>query len=172
MRLGGFGEGLSENVCEAYSFLVNNYSPGDEVYFFGFSRGAFTVRATAGLVANIGLCADTAMDQFWMAYDAYKQRGEKPIMETDWYLHNGGNEWLANCDKNVSIEVVGVWDTVGSLGWPSNNLIDLSKRNKAYGFHDTNISPRKVSLPYDVAEENIVLGCLKHWFQTRILTDV
>ena len=44
-RQGAFGEGLSENVCEAYNFLVNNYESGDEVYMFGFSRGAFTARS-------------------------------------------------------------------------------------------------------------------------------
>ena len=42
---GGTGAGLAENVCEAYNFVVNNYSPGDEIYVFGFSRGAYTARA-------------------------------------------------------------------------------------------------------------------------------
>ena len=42
---GAFGEGLSENVCEGYNFLVNNYEEGDEVYIFGFSHGAYTARA-------------------------------------------------------------------------------------------------------------------------------
>ena len=42
---GGTGAGLAENVCEAYNFVVNNYSAGDEIYVFGFSRGAYTARA-------------------------------------------------------------------------------------------------------------------------------
>lgn len=42
---GGTGAGLAENVCEAYNFVVNNWTDGDELYIFGFSRGAYTARA-------------------------------------------------------------------------------------------------------------------------------
>jgi uncharacterized protein (DUF2235 family) len=55
VRAGTLGEGLSENVREGYSFLSNNYSPGDEIFLFGFSRGAFTVRSIAGLIGAVGL---------------------------------------------------------------------------------------------------------------------
>ena len=55
IRGGGFGVGLSRNVQQAYRFLFENYEPGDELYFFGFSRGAFTARSTAGLVRNSGI---------------------------------------------------------------------------------------------------------------------
>lgn len=63
--VGYSGSGLDENVCEAYSFLASNYCPGDEVFFFGFSWGAYTTRACAGLVANVGLCKDIQMSRFW-----------------------------------------------------------------------------------------------------------
>jgi uncharacterized protein (DUF2235 family) len=54
--LGGvFGQGLDENIRLAYEWLVENYNPGDEIYIFGFSRGAFTARALAGLVAIQGI---------------------------------------------------------------------------------------------------------------------
>ena len=55
LRGGGFGIGLSRNVQECYGFLVDNYEPDDELYFFGFSRGAFTARSTVGLVRNSGI---------------------------------------------------------------------------------------------------------------------
>jgi uncharacterized protein (DUF2235 family) len=53
--MGAVGEGLSDTVREAYSFLSNNYAPGDEIFLFGFSRGAFTVRSIAGLIGAVGL---------------------------------------------------------------------------------------------------------------------
>lgn len=56
---GAFGEGLSENVCEGYCFLANNYEEGDEVYIFGFSRGAYTARAYVDVVVN-GIALDCA----------------------------------------------------------------------------------------------------------------
>jgi len=54
-RQGGIGDGLAENVIEAYNFIVLNYQPGDEIFCFGFSRGAYTARAVAGLVGDIGV---------------------------------------------------------------------------------------------------------------------
>ena len=53
--MGAVGEGLNQNVREAYSFLSNNYAPGDEIYLVGFSRGAFTARTVAGLIGVVGL---------------------------------------------------------------------------------------------------------------------
>src|SRR5437868_13270999 len=55
LRGGAFGMGLSSNVMDAYRFLVDTYEPGDMLYLFGFSRGAFTARSLAGLVRNCGI---------------------------------------------------------------------------------------------------------------------
>src|SRR5689334_4218024 len=52
---GAFGFGLFHNVIAAYRFLAQNYEPGDEIFVFGFSRGAFTARSVAGMVARVGL---------------------------------------------------------------------------------------------------------------------
>src|SRR6516165_301666 len=49
LRGGAFGAGLSRNVIDTYRFIVQNYEPGDELFFFGFSRGAFTARSAVGL---------------------------------------------------------------------------------------------------------------------------
>jgi len=53
--MGAVGEGLNQNVREAYSFVANNYALGDEIYLIGFSRGAFTVRTVAGLIDAVGM---------------------------------------------------------------------------------------------------------------------
>ena len=52
---GGLGKGLDKNITDCYRFLVHNYEPGDEVYFFGFSRGAYTARSCIGLIRNAWL---------------------------------------------------------------------------------------------------------------------
>ena len=65
---GGLGLGLSQNVRDAYAFLVNNYAPGDEIFLFGFSRGAFTARSIAGLIGAIGLLHPTEMGRFTDAW--------------------------------------------------------------------------------------------------------
>ena len=177
---GYFGSGLDENVCEAYNFLANNYNPGDEVFFFGFSRGAYTARACAGLIANVGLCKDIQMSRFWEMYTIYKtkprevkiedtewgksnpaveQKSEKEMKPEDWITISKGDKkmapykvpkgagatWLAFCQKPI-IKVVGVFDTVGSLGYPVNILVDVTAWNKAYQFHDTDIHPGKISI--------------------------
>ena len=52
---GAWAKGLSENVCQAYDWIVDHYDEGDEIFIFGFSRGAYTARSLAGLIAICGL---------------------------------------------------------------------------------------------------------------------
>ncbi|KAK4866706.1 hypothetical protein LT330_008259 [Penicillium expansum] len=152
---GSFGRGVEENVCEAYNFLVSNWLPGDEIFIFGFSRGAYTARAVAGMVCNMGICFPDMMDDWWAIYDEYKKRvpkEEKPkphqngmhvpdaIQQSTWGLYNVKKDWKDRFYKNVEIQVVGVFDTVGALGWPSNKYVSVDQKNETkYGFHDTNL---------------------------------
>ena len=64
LRQGATGAGLEENIIEAYNFIVLNYEPGDEIFCFGFSRGAYTARAVAGLVTDIGVISPVDMQFF------------------------------------------------------------------------------------------------------------
>ena len=52
---GATGRGLNKNIIDDYRYIVQNYSSGDELYFFGFSRGAYTVRSLCGLINNCGI---------------------------------------------------------------------------------------------------------------------
>jgi len=72
-RQGAIGDGLAVNVIEAYNFIVLNYAPGDEIFCFGFSRGAYTARAVAGLVADLGVMEPRYMQIFPDIYDIYKK---------------------------------------------------------------------------------------------------
>jgi uncharacterized protein (DUF2235 family) len=58
---GGTGEGIGENIREAYGFLANNYTPGDSIFLLGFSRGAFTARSVGGLIGGVGLLEKKGM---------------------------------------------------------------------------------------------------------------
>ena len=113
-RLSGgvFGEGLAKNVEDAYRFLVHNYEDGDEIYLFGFSRGAYTARSTVGLLRNVGLLHKMHADRFPEALALYRRRDAKPgsfeaLRFIDCYSH-----------AVPRVEFLGVWDTVGPLGIP------------------------------------------------------
>ena len=72
---GAFGVGISDNIQELYRFLVMNFAPGDELWFFGFSRGAYTVRSLAGLVRNCGILKRDHFQRCGEAYDLYREPG-------------------------------------------------------------------------------------------------
>jgi len=148
-RQGGLGDGLTENVIEAYNFIVNNYEAGDEIFCFGFSRGAYTARAVAGLVTDIGVIKPQHMQDFPEIYLAYKLHGSTKVRETtawqDIFKRNldktEGNEEEARLDfpNSNKVKVVGVWDTVGALGVPDGRWKDNSGWRKQYAFHNVKL---------------------------------
>ena len=128
---GGFGAGLLANVLDGYRFVANNHTNGDEIYIFGFSRGAYTARSLAGLIGLAGLLnPDDLGAPLKQVLDIYKNAE----LETE-----QKREQIAklNFDRrtDVPIRCVGVWDTVGSLGIPG----DLGQRLKRFYFHDVGL---------------------------------
>jgi uncharacterized protein (DUF2235 family) len=106
-----------------YEFISNNYESGDELFFFGFSRGAFTVRSVAGLVSNIGVLSAVHMSRFAEMWEAYRANTDRaPFRQSEWYRKNEKELGL----KDVRVKVVGVWDTVGALVWPSACWLDAA----------------------------------------------
>ena len=129
-KLGGLhGVGLSQNIREAYLYLVQNYEKNDNLFIFGFSRGAFTARSLAGLLYRCGLLPDpnSLPSQVNQLYGAYKDKNQA-IIET-----------YKSSNTVCPIEMLGVWDTVGALGIPISFLKD--KSGKIFNFHDTLLSP-------------------------------
>ncbi|KAJ3453402.1 hypothetical protein MRS44_017649 [Fusarium solani] len=139
---GAIGAGLDIDILQLYDFISNNYETGDELFLFGFSRGAFTVRSVAGIVSDVGVLSPVNMSRFpemWKAYRA--NTGGEPFRKSAWYLDNREKLGLAD----VTIKVVGVWDTVGALGIPNWPLVDFAKKigipiNQQYAFHNTRVS--------------------------------
>ncbi|KAF2838110.1 hypothetical protein M501DRAFT_992982 [Patellaria atrata CBS 101060] len=145
-RQGGLGIGLLENVIEAYNFIVNNYSPGDQLFFFGFSRGAYTVRAAAGLVIELGVIKPSCMRRFLEMYSHYikAEKFEEGFSKySEWQTFTSKYPVYIERAEAVTIQAIGVFDTVGALGVPDVGHIfrkDNSRLRKAYQFHNTNLS--------------------------------
>lgn len=133
LRGGALGWGLSKNIQEAYVFLVRNFDQGDEVFLFGFSRGAYTVRSLAGLIRNSGLLKYNYEEKLDDAYELYRDRSNK--------THPRSTEaqlFRRSYAREIRIKFIGVWDTVGSLGIP--NLASISQISKLWTFHDVKLS--------------------------------
>lgn len=73
---GALGFGLSENIREAYEYLANNHTDGDEIFLAGFSRGAFTARSVSGLMSSMGLLHKQAMKYFPFVFMDWENTGE------------------------------------------------------------------------------------------------
>ena len=101
-----FGAGLQQNIEDAYRYLMDRYQPGDKVFLFGFSRGAFTVRALAGMLFKCGLLQKGSNNLIPYASKIYNTPNNQNIAAgfKETYCHE--------CKPYF----IGVWDTVGSLG--------------------------------------------------------
>ncbi|MCK4742747.1 MAG: DUF2235 domain-containing protein [Sulfuriflexus sp.] len=131
---GATGAGISRNIKEAYTYLINHYEPGDELYFFGFSRGAFTVRSLAGLIRNCGLLRKDALDQLDRAYEIYQSSdaADKPSSNISTLFRR-----TYAVEELTKIKYIGVWDTVGALG---NPLLLRGITTERHKFHDYQLS--------------------------------
>jgi uncharacterized protein (DUF2235 family) len=131
---GAFGHGIERNVRELYRFILYNHEPGDELFFFGFSRGAFTVRTLAGFMRKVGMIEKDGDYYVPEIYGCYENGAAKGSPEWIKAFHNVTSQ--APCPP---IKFIGVWDTVGALGAPGflGQFINPSK----YKYHDVALGP-------------------------------
>jgi len=166
---GMFGKGLLDNIVRAYAFLIFNYEIGDEIFVFGFSRGAYTARSFAGLLRNVGILRRSDAGRITESVLRYQNRGNEshisealmryrleasPFVcvsreEDAWRTRNVPG-YVAGSRPVLRIRYVGVWDTVGSLGIP-DNIFFAPLINKAAKFHDTELSEFVVSARHAVS---------------------
>jgi len=131
---GAFGSGMENNIRVLYRFIVYNYQPGDELFFFGFSRGAFTVRTLAGFMNLVGLIEkddDFFVPEVYACYESSQGPGSP-----QWQKAFKTVQGTRPCPP---IHFIGVWDTVGALGAPGF-LGQWFNKNK-YEFHDVALNP-------------------------------
>ena len=159
IRGGAFGYGLSRNIRQGYKFLIDRYTSGDEIYIFGFSRGAYTARSLVGLIRNSGLLdRDVLLKGSDPKYTSWKKLTAEKFYRMDpddvphimdayqLYRNRDGSAdsdfavkfRTAYAYLDVKITFLGVWDTVGALGIPFK-LFD-SFNAEEYKFHDEELS--------------------------------
>lgn len=163
---GAFGWGLAANVKKAYAALCEVYEKDDEIYIFGFSRGAYTARSLAGMIRKCGIIPkkDIGPVKLARAWWIYKKGGEKnrPDGETIWKARKKLSPDVATSPKDlknrndhshmVNIAYIGVWDTVGALGIPEGLVGPLARLwNWRYRFHDMELSETVKSARHAVA---------------------
>ncbi|HXP70761.1 MAG TPA: DUF2235 domain-containing protein [Candidatus Dormibacteraeota bacterium] len=106
-----FGYGISDNIADAYQFLMRTYRPGDVVFVFGFSRGAYTARALCGMLHIVGLLFED--NEALIPYAIRMIKGK----HVDFGVAAAFKKTFS---RECRPHFVGVWDTVSSLGWVYN----------------------------------------------------
>src|SRR5690349_17709816 len=103
---GAFGRGLSENIQEGHAWLSRHHAPGDSIYVFGFSRGAYTARSLAGLIRKCGLLNSVTPQTIAQAYELYRDKAVHPDDPK-------AADFRARHSRETRVRCIGVWATVG-----------------------------------------------------------
>jgi uncharacterized protein (DUF2235 family) len=165
------GYGLDENVLAAYRFLINHYEDGDDIFLFGFSRGAYAVRVLAGMIHKIGLIAPQQSNLADAALTAYKQASasivEQEGSETSADNAARDDEESAQADPSArddqasqfarivstrwpTIKFVGVWDTVASVIVPRpDRFYAFSLQKLAYTQYNPSVKVFRQAIAID-----------------------
>ena len=141
---GAFGHGMEDNVRDLYRFIVYNYEANDELYFFGFSRGAFTVRSLAGFMNKVGLIEkddDYYVPEIYACYENNVARDSE-----EWRKAFRNIKGTRPCPP---VRFIGVWDTVGALGAPG--ILGQVFNSKKYQYHDIGLNPNILNAYHAVA---------------------
>jgi len=147
------GLGLSKNIADCYDAIIRHYEPGDRIFLFGFSRGAYTVRSLGGL---LGLCGVPAVSPRGHDLRTNKRARKRAVRRAVRWVyqcygrselkrrmrqHRGEkfrNRYLA---QDAIPYFIGVWDTVRALGVPGINWLIFWR----HAFHDSSLNPK---VPY------------------------
>lgn len=174
MKVGGgaFGWGLNDAIKQAYAALCEQYEAGDEIFIFGFSRGAYTARSLAGMIRKCGIVPDPTPATLDAAFRLYRKPGienhpdalhilqARRRLSPRFATSDSDMNWRAvtpwHSDDGpmhrVEIAYLGIWDTVGSLGIPAPLLGPVANLwNAKYRFHDTILSSMVKSARHAVA---------------------
>ncbi len=156
MLFGGIaGSGLDRQIMDAYKFIMWNFEEGDELFLFGFSRGAYTARSLIGFIRNCGIMKPEYLHLIEEGYQLYRDRNSITHPDSDLMV-----AFKRQYSRLSRIRFIGVWDTVGALGVPIKMLTWF---NKEYEFHDV-----KLSADVDYAYHAVALDEKRALFQPTL----
>ena len=145
-KMAAFGTGIRSNIEDAYRYLMDQYEPEDKVFLFGYSRGAYTVRALAGMLHKCGLLTKGSNNLVPYATRVYK---------------GGSNEVAAGFKNSFSRECkphfIGVWDTVASIGWLWWRTYFSNQRlngDVSYGYQALSVDEKRGHFQVAIWDEN------------------
>jgi len=145
------GKGIHKNILDGYRYIVQNYEPGNKIYLFGFSRGAYTVRALCGLINNCGIVKRPDAKLIENAWKIYKSNKKKHSPKGEDAIQFRRQ----HCHQSRKVHFIGVWDTVGALGIPFSLMGLLASNDE---FYDTkmgaNVSITRHALAIDEERED------------------
>jgi len=125
------GAGLNDRIKLGYQRLAGIFTPDDNIFLFGFSRGAYTARSLGGMIRKCGVLRRDRLQNLDAAFDLYRRRDETADADDVKQFRQANS-------VETSIHFVGVWDTVGALGIPLAAFKGID--NALCGFHDTSLS--------------------------------
>ncbi|EPC04090.1 hypothetical protein L861_01925 [Litchfieldella anticariensis FP35 = DSM 16096] len=131
-----FGYGITQNIENSYRFLMKHYQPGDRIFLFGFSRGAYTVRCLAGMLYKCGLLYSFMNDMVPYTSRLYLEKNNEAAAEGYKNLYG----------RPCPVHLVGIWDTVDSLGYLyTKRRFFNAKLNEevSFGYHALAIDERR-----------------------------
>lgn len=148
---GATGVGIHKNILDGYRYIVQNYEEGNQIYLFGFSRGAYTVRSLSGLINNCGILKRAHANLISQAWEVYKSPRDEH--------HPDGNAAKAFRERYAQasnqVHFVGVWETVGALGIPFSFMGLFEEHDE---FYDTkmgsNVSIARHAMAIDEQRED------------------
>jgi hypothetical protein len=121
MSGGLFGRGMKDLIKDGYEFLSGKYDQGDQIFLFGFSRGAFAARSLAGFVHKVGLLLKKQPEHLEDAYELYEHRPQHGQLQLRAFLRRVSGTPIPAEGQRLPIHFIGVWDTVAALGLPGRS---------------------------------------------------
>ena len=154
---GAFGWGLMANIVEAYRHLVFLYEPGDEIFIFGFSRGAYTARSLAGFIRCTGIVDRDRLHKIPEAVERYRRKGDPtthPSTPESFDFRSNASLRVVTSAAEAAhrrdagmpeapllrLAYLGVWDTVGALGVPKHLALAPVLNRDKFRFHDADLT--------------------------------
>jgi uncharacterized protein (DUF2235 family) len=150
---------LEDHVTDGYRYLMRYYQEGDQIFIFGFSRGAYTARAVAAMIYKMGLLTQGNEELLPFAWNMFKQEMNEKIY--DGFRHT--------FSRNVRVHFLGLWDTVSSIGWMWNpQSLQFTANNPFVDVvrHAVALDERRAYFPQNLwgHEPNMPTDVVQAWF--------